>query len=78
MVRIGRYNDVKFDKPRLNSVRGKANDKVFCKSGSMSIISLECVRKFGFFSKLYIHDLLDVFSGPTKFHLNRMRTSNFT
>ena len=39
------YNNAKFEKPRSNSVHKKANDKVFVKSGNMSIISLEYVQK---------------------------------
>ena len=39
------YNDAKFEKPRLNSVREKANDKVFVKSGNTSVVSLEYVGK---------------------------------
>ena len=37
------YNQAKFEKPRINSVCEKGNDKVFVKSGNMSIISLEYV-----------------------------------
>ena len=39
------YNHAKFEKPRVNSVCEKANDKVFVKSGNTSIISLEYVRR---------------------------------
>ena len=38
------YNDAKFEKPRLNSVREKANDKVFVKSGNTSVISVKYVQ----------------------------------
>ena len=34
------YSKAKFEKPRLNNVPERANDKVFVKSGNMSIISL--------------------------------------
>ena len=37
------YNIAKFEKPHLNSVCEKANDKVFVKSGNTSIISLQYV-----------------------------------
>ena len=37
------YNNAKFEKPRLNSVHEKANDKGSVKSGNMSTISLEYV-----------------------------------
>ena len=39
------YNNINFEKPCLNSVCGKANDKAFVKSGNKSVISLEYVRK---------------------------------
>ena len=35
------YNNVKFEKSHLNSVREKASEKVFVKSGNMPVISLE-------------------------------------
>ena len=37
------YNNAKFEKPRLNSVHEKANDKDFVKSGNTSVISFEYV-----------------------------------
>ena len=37
------YSHPKFEKPHSYSVRGKANDKVFVKSGNTSVISLESV-----------------------------------
>ena len=40
------YNNAKSEKPRLNSVRERAGNKGFVKSGNMSIIFLEYVRKF--------------------------------
>ena len=39
------YNNAKFEKPRLNSVCEKVSDKVFVKSGNMTVISLEYVQK---------------------------------
>ena len=39
------YHPAMFEKSHLNSVREKASDKVFVKSGNISIISLEHVRK---------------------------------
>ena len=39
-------NSTSFEKPRLNSVREKANDKVIVKLGNMSIMSLEYVWKW--------------------------------
>ena len=39
------YDNAKFEKSRLNSLRERANDKVFLKSGNTSTISLEYVRK---------------------------------
>ena len=35
------YNNAKFEKPRSNSVRERANNKAFVKSGNTSISSLE-------------------------------------
>ena len=63
------YDNTKFEKPCLNSVREKANDGVSVRSGNMSIICLEYVRK----SKIVV-DLLDVLNNRTKFQLNRIRT----
>ena len=37
------YNNAKFETLHSNSVREKANDKVFVKSGNISIVSLEYV-----------------------------------
>ena len=37
------YNNAKFEKSCLNRICEKANDKVFVKSGNLSIISLEYV-----------------------------------
>ena len=49
LVRIGRplvrYNRARFERPPLNSVHAKANDKVFVKSGNTSIIFLEYMQK---------------------------------
>ena len=39
------YDHEKFERPPLNSVRQKADVKVFVKSENMSIISLEYVKK---------------------------------
>ena len=39
------YNCAKFERLRLNSVREKANGKVFIKPGHVSTISLECAQK---------------------------------
>ena len=39
------YDNTKFEKPRLNSARDRANDKVFAKSGNTSIISFEYAKK---------------------------------
>ena len=39
------YNNAKFEKPHLNSVCEKANDKDLVKSGIMSIMSHEYFRK---------------------------------
>ena len=50
------YNDGKFEKPRLNSVCKKANDKVFVKSGNSSVVSLQCVNA----KKWYIYDSYDL------------------
>ena len=48
----------------------KPTKKLFVKSGNTSITSLEDVLK----SKIvYMHDLLDILSNPTKFQLNQIR-----
>ena len=39
------YNCIRFEKPRLKSVREKANENVFVISGSTSTISFEYARK---------------------------------
>ena len=39
------YNNAKLEKSRLDSVREKANDNFFVKSGNASIISLEYGQK---------------------------------
>ena len=39
------YNNAKLEKPHLNCVCEKNNDKVFLKTGNTSIISFEYVRK---------------------------------
>ena len=58
------YNYAKFEKSRLISVRQKANDEVFVKSGNTSSISLEYIRK----AEIDVYSwLLDVLHNPTKF-----------
>ena len=39
------YNNAKVEKPRLKSVRGKANDNIFVQSGNTSIISFEYLQQ---------------------------------
>ena len=39
------YNSAKFEKPLLNRVDEKANEKGFAKSGNMPVISTACVPK---------------------------------
>ena len=63
-------NNAKVVKSRLNSVREKADNKVFIKSGNMSIIFLEYMRK----SKIVeCSCLLDELKNPTNMQLNRIR-----
>ena len=69
------YNNAKFEKPCLNSVRDKANEKCFCQirkhanlSPSKMYTSKEKKKKWR------IHDLLNVLNNPTKFQLNQIRT----
>ena len=45
------YDNAKFEKPHLNSVCGKANNKGFVKQGNMSTFSVEYVQK----SKIVIY-----------------------
>ena len=69
------YNNAKFEKPCLNSVHEKANNKVFVKSGNISIISLEYVQKVENSGKFMICMLyLTVLH---KFQLKQIRTQNF-
>ena len=56
-------NNVKFQKPCLNSVCEKASDKVFVKSVNMWVISLEYVQKFKKKEEkkvVYIYDLQSI------------------
>ena len=45
------YNNAKFENPRFNNVHEKDNDKVYVKTGSMSVISLE----YGQWSKTVVN-----------------------
>ena len=69
------WSNTKFEKPHLNSVHEKANNKVFVKSGNISIISLEYVQKVENSGKFMICMLyLTVLH---KFQLKQIRTQNF-
>ena len=60
------YNNAKFERPPLHSVRQKANLKVLVKSGDMSIIYLKYVRK----SEIVVfHDLPMYLAILQKFNL---------
>ena len=49
------YNNTNFEKPCLKSVHEGANNKVFVKSGNISIISLQYVRKSTATTKKVVH-----------------------
>ena len=59
------YNNAKFEKLRLNSVREKPMIIFLVRSGNMSMIFLEMCKRKKKKRRSYIHHLLDVLNNPT-------------